>query len=68
MALERVSPGPTGFEHRLFECRKCKHAETNVAVSDPMNSKAAGWPSGELGRNATTHSIKDGKLIPKLAD
>jgi hypothetical protein len=46
--LERVSPGPIGFEHRLFECPKCDHVEINVIASDPFTSKAAGWLAGEL--------------------
>jgi hypothetical protein len=68
MALEFVSPGPIGFEHRLFKCRKCNHVETKVVATDPLNSKVANWLSGELGRNATTHSIEDGKLMPKSAE
>jgi hypothetical protein len=69
MALERVSAGPIDFEKRLFKCRKCNHVETELVAADPLNSKAAaGWISGELGRNATTHSIEDGKLIPKSAE
>jgi hypothetical protein len=48
MMLERVSSGPIGFEHRLFECPKCDHVEINVIASDPFKSKAAGWLDGEL--------------------
>jgi hypothetical protein len=48
MMLERVSPGPTGFEHRLFECPKCDHVETMVVASAPLNSEATGWLAGEL--------------------
>jgi hypothetical protein len=48
MMLERVSPGPVGFEQRLFECPKCNHVEINVIASDPFKSKAAGWLDGEL--------------------
>jgi hypothetical protein len=48
MMLERVSPGPIGFEHRLFECPKCDHVEITVIASDPFTSKAAGWLGGEL--------------------
>jgi Zn finger protein HypA/HybF involved in hydrogenase expression len=45
MMLERVSPGPIGFEHRLFECPKCDHVEINVIASDPLELKApAGLP------------------------
>jgi len=48
MMLERVSPGPIGFERRLFECPKCDHVEINVIASDPFTSNAAGWLAGEL--------------------
>ena len=48
MTLERVSPGPIGFEHRLFECPKCDHVAVSVVASDPFNSKAVGWLAGEL--------------------
>jgi hypothetical protein len=48
MMLERVSPGPIGFEHRLFECPKCDHVEISVIACDPFKSKAAGWLAGEL--------------------
>jgi hypothetical protein len=69
MALQRVSSGPIGFEHRLFKCRKCNHVDTEVVASDLLDSKvAAGWPSGEVGHDATTHSIEDGKLIPRSAE
>jgi hypothetical protein len=48
MILERVSRGPIGFEHRLFECPKCDQVEIGVFASDPFKSKAAGWLDGEL--------------------
>src|ERR1700677_2029643 len=48
MMLERVSSGPIGFEHRLFECPKCDHVELNITASDPFKSNAAGWFAGEL--------------------
>ena len=48
MMLERVSPGPIGFEHRLFECPKCDHVEISVIASDPFKSGAVGWLAGEL--------------------
>jgi hypothetical protein len=47
MMLERVSSGPIGFEHRLFECPKCDQVEISVIASDPLQSKAAGWLDGE---------------------
>jgi hypothetical protein len=48
MMLERVSAGPTGFEHRVFECPRCDQVEMMVIASDPMKSKADGWVAGEL--------------------
>jgi hypothetical protein len=67
MMLERTSAGPTGFEHRLFECPKCNHVEKVVVATDPLNSEASGWLSGELGHAAITHDTKDGRLIPRPA-
>ena len=48
MMLERVSPGPIGFEHWLFECPRCDQVERKVVASDPIKSSAAGWFSAEL--------------------
>jgi hypothetical protein len=48
MMLERITSGPIGFEHWLFECPKCDHVEIDVTVSDPMKSRAAGWLIGEF--------------------
>jgi hypothetical protein len=48
MMLVSVSPGPIGFEHRCFECPKCKSVEDDVIASDPMNSISEGWLAGEL--------------------
>jgi hypothetical protein len=49
MMLERVSPGPIGFEQRLFECPRCNRVEISVIASDPFKSTAAGWLAGEPG-------------------
>jgi hypothetical protein len=43
-----VSTGPEGFEHRLFECPKCKHAEEKILASDPLGSGAAEWSNSDL--------------------
>jgi hypothetical protein len=48
MMLVGMAPGPEGFEHRNFECGKCKHIENTVIASDPMKADAAGWLMGEL--------------------
>ncbi len=48
MMLERVSAGPIGFEHRLFECPKCDQVEIRVIASDPLKSNSIGWLAGEL--------------------
>jgi hypothetical protein len=48
MMLERISSGPIGFEHRLFECPKCDHVEISVIAPDPFKSGVVGWFAGEL--------------------
>jgi hypothetical protein len=48
MRLARISPGPTGFDLRTFECTKCDHVEQIAIASDPMKSGAVGWFTGEL--------------------
>jgi hypothetical protein len=48
MKLKDVSPGPKGFERRLFECAKCDHVETRAVPSDPIKSSAVRWLAGEL--------------------
>jgi hypothetical protein len=48
MTLARISPGPTGFELRTFDCSKCDHVEKIVIVSDPMKSGDVGWLVGEV--------------------
>ena len=47
MMLERASPGPIGFDRRLFECPKCDHVEIGLIASDPIKPKVAEWPGGE---------------------
>jgi hypothetical protein len=48
MKLARISPGPTGFELRTFDCSKCDHVEQIAIASDPMKSGDVGWLVGEL--------------------
>lgn len=48
MKLAQISPGPTGFELRKFECCSCDHAEKIAIASDPMKSGDVGWLVGEL--------------------
>jgi hypothetical protein len=48
MTLARISPGPTGFELRTFECSRCNHVEKIAIASDPMKSGDVGWLVSEL--------------------
>lgn len=48
MTLARISPGPTGFELRTFDCAKCNHVEKIAIASDPVKSGDVGWLVGEL--------------------
>jgi hypothetical protein len=50
MMLERVSPGPIGFERRLFECPRCDHVETSLIALDPFNPMQPVGPSANVGR------------------
>jgi hypothetical protein len=49
MMLERILPGPIGFEHQLFECPRCSRVEISVIASAPFKFKAAGWLADEPG-------------------
>ena len=48
MLLSKLKAGPSGFDHRTFECQKCGRVHTTVVSSDPMNSAISGWLIGEL--------------------
>jgi hypothetical protein len=48
MMLARISPGPTGFELRSFDCAKCGHVEKIVIALDPTKSGDVGWFDDEL--------------------
>jgi hypothetical protein len=48
MRLAHISPGPTGFEIRTFDCPKCDHIEKVAIASDPTKSGDVGWLVGEL--------------------
>src|ERR1700730_17628424 len=48
MSLSKVETGQLGFDRRTFECQKWGHVHTLVIESDPMESSASGWLSGEL--------------------
>ena len=50
MMLARITPGPSGFDIRTFECPTCDHVHQVVGGSvDPMKSpKTNGWLRGQL--------------------
>jgi tRNA(Ile2) C34 agmatinyltransferase TiaS len=48
MSLARISPGPSGYDLRTFECSKCEHVLKEMISTDPMKSEKAGWLAGEL--------------------
>jgi hypothetical protein len=62
-----VSPGPDGFEHRTFECRRCGKKDAGMMACDPLKSDAVGWLSGELARDSETHDVHQERTIPKPA-
>jgi hypothetical protein len=48
MGLAHISPGPTGFELRTFDCSRCDHVEKIVIACDLMKSGDVGWLVSEL--------------------
>jgi hypothetical protein len=50
MSLGRITPGPLGYDLRIFECHRCAHQlKTAVKLGDPMKSKmTTGWLRGQL--------------------
>jgi hypothetical protein len=50
MFLARIQEGPSGYDLRIFECRRCSHViKTAVKLGDPLQSKATmGWLQGQL--------------------
>jgi len=48
MGLAHISPGPTGFELRTFDCSGCNHVEKIAVAFDPMKSGDVGWLVSEL--------------------
>jgi hypothetical protein len=46
--IARITPGPSGFDFRTFDCAKCGHAHKALVANDPMKSNAQGWIVGEL--------------------
>ena len=50
MSLGRIQEGPSGYDLRTFECRRCSHQlKTAVKLGDPMQSKATmDWLQGQL--------------------
>jgi hypothetical protein len=48
MMLESISPGPTGFELRKFDCPQCDYVEKVAIASDHMEPEDVGWFVGEV--------------------
>jgi hypothetical protein len=49
MALERVSPAPSAYDLRTFECAKCDRIATRLVPRDPMKTgDGLRWIGGDL--------------------
>jgi hypothetical protein len=47
--LARITPGPSGFDIRTFECPACDHVHQMVVELDPMKSLQTNeWLQGQL--------------------
>jgi len=47
-AIQRATPGRSGFEHWTLRCPKCGNISETQVQTDPMKSEAVGWLSGDL--------------------
>jgi hypothetical protein len=43
-----MTPDPSNFHFRTFNCAKCDHVRKPLVAIDPMKSSAQGWIAGEL--------------------
>ena len=43
MFHSKTEAGPSDFEYRTFDCRKCGRTHTMIISSDPMDSNVRGW-------------------------
>jgi hypothetical protein len=48
MLLSKLEAGPSGFDHRTFECQKCGRVHRVAVSRDPMTSDLLGWLASEL--------------------
>jgi hypothetical protein len=48
MAIQRVVPARSGFEHWTLRCTKCGNIHQAQVHTDPMKSDAQGWLDSEL--------------------
>jgi hypothetical protein len=50
MSLGNITPGPSVYDLRTFECHRCAHQlKTAVKLGDPMKSKMTmNWLQGQL--------------------
>jgi hypothetical protein len=48
MLLSKLEAGPSGFDHRTFECQKCGRIQTSIVSRDPMTTGMHGWLVSEL--------------------
>ncbi len=46
MSLAKMTPGPSGFDIRTFECSGCLHVHVAITEADPMKSDAVLWLAG----------------------
>jgi hypothetical protein len=58
--LARITPGPSGFDIRTFECPACDQIhQVVIELIDPMKApEVAGWFQGEL--RAPTRAVAAG--------
>jgi hypothetical protein len=48
MAVQRIVPARTGFEHWTLRCSRCGNIHQAQIANDPMKSDVEGWFHSEL--------------------
>jgi len=65
MKLTAIEPGNPGHDLRTFSCTQCTRIQRHVIESTVTEA----WLEPKRGnhRNATTHDMTDGRLVPRSA-
>jgi hypothetical protein len=66
MKLSAIEPSATGQDLRTFSCPECRRDQRHIIKSDATEA----WLKPQRARpeNAVTHELRNGRIIPMLAE